>query len=652
MRKWLGTLLVILIVTLIFPYYLSIIDVTAKEKVNQQTRILSDLTEHTAIVISSDQEFEDQADIESWQGNGSESNPYIIENYNLTINGTAITIIDTSVYFVIQTCLIVCTNSTFTSLDYYNNFCMVWGNVTNGAVIDCEIYSVRNGLGMQDVNESRIDGCTFGLEMTNFRHAIDLTNTDYCEITDNTINTVGPVDRAISLDNVHHIVITLNQLMGYGYGVYGDSSNYCTLETNNFVNCMNAAVELNGNHTVVINNTGDGGAYGLRFSDCVNITAQDNSLASGGIGLEGEKIEYWISHTIQDNQVNGRPILYLPGANYQTINVSSFAEVILTNCVGCTFYGGSFTDSTYGFLGGFLTDCSFENNTGDNNKAFFISLTNSEGCNFTNNEAGQSINAAIILIYSTGCTVVGNTAIHSGIVFYNSQDCIVDSNIVKRSSTGIWLGYSDFCNITRNHIEDNGGGVYLWDSHNNTLKDNNVFLNNAYGFSIDYSRSNHLTGNRIHDNNNVGIDFGSSSSNNTIINNTIWNNAGHNAVDDGSSNQWDDGVAFGNMWGDFDGIGYYYIPGTAGAVDHYPLEAPEISTTTSSTSLVTTSTTNTVSTTSSPSTTSTTSTTPTEPTTPPSYPYELIFIIVTIAAIALIGIIGLFAFKVIRNRRG
>jgi hypothetical protein len=48
-----------------------------------------------------------------------------------------------------------------------------------------------------------------------------------------------------------------------------------------------------------------------------------------------------------------------------------------------------------------------------------------------------------------------------------------------------------------------------------------------------------------------------------------WNTA-NNAQDDGSGHMWDDGVSQGNAWSDYDEVGDYSIPGSAGSVDSYP----------------------------------------------------------------------------------
>ena len=70
---------------------------------------------------------------------------------------------------------------------------------------------------------------------------------------------------------------------------------------------------------------------------------------------------------------------------------------------------------------------------------------------------------------------------------------------------------------------------------------------------------------------NAGVGIGLVGSEKSLIhNNRIGWNSGGNARDDGSDNQWDDGVGAGNYWSDYDGYGEYEITGEAGSKDRYP----------------------------------------------------------------------------------
>lgn len=92
-------------------------------------------------------------------------------------------------------------------------------------------------------------------------------------------------------------------------------------------------------------------------------------------------------------------------------------------------------------------------------------------------------------------------------------------------------------------------GIYLAESLDCTITDNVAFGNDMAQICIDENS---------HDN--------------RIYGNHITATAGNTARDNGFDNHWDDGISHGNWWSDWTGTsGFYYIPGTANSVDHYPM---------------------------------------------------------------------------------
>ena len=109
--------------------------------------------------------------------------------------------------------------------------------------------------------------------------------------------------------------------------------------------------------------------------------------------------------------------------------------------------------------------------------------------------------------------------------------------------------------------------------------ENSTFINNTLtqgfenGLILSGVWDSQFIGNEIYWNNDTGIyiEFAQDC---IFVNNSLGGN-GDNAYDDGTSNQWDDGVAFGNLWSDHKGTGTYTVPGSAGSVDNYPRQLPD-----------------------------------------------------------------------------
>ncbi|MHC1583843.1 MAG: NosD domain-containing protein [Methanosarcinales archaeon] len=95
-----------------------------------------------------------------------------------------------------------------------------------------------------------------------------------------------------------------------------------------------------------------------------------------------------------------------------------------------------------------------------------------------------------------------------------------------RKKAGIYLKYSDFCNISNNRVTSNYYGIHLYKSSNNNIMNNTAIWNDWGIYLKEYSSNNNLTNNIASANDDNGISVGKSS-NNIITNNTAWSNDGY-----------------------------------------------------------------------------------------------------------------------------
>ena len=163
---------------------------------------------------------------------------------------------------------------------------------------------------------------------------------------------------------------------------------------------------------------------------------------------------------------------------------------------------------------------------------------------------------------------------------HNSDSCI----IILHSNVFFIIRNCTLYNSTYNN--GNGAGIRLYDVNNSQIINNNLFFNNGNGIGLHDGNNNSFIGNTVNSNN-VGLANTGKSANNLFYNNDFTNLGGINAIDNGTTNMWDDGFT-GNSWDDYsgkdandDGIGDtpYTIPGTAGSQDNFPIwwDAPVIS---------------------------------------------------------------------------
>ncbi|MHA1516811.1 MAG: right-handed parallel beta-helix repeat-containing protein [Candidatus Heimdallarchaeaceae archaeon] len=191
---------------------LSLLSITALVNSNSDTssgRKLSDLVTSEQIKILSDQDFIDLG----FSGTGSESDPYLIENLEITGDSYAdnIEIKDTTKFFVIQKCYLTSGYQAISIIDAASGTVQVINNI-------CEENSL-NGLWLENTNDAYIANNEM---ITNAVGGIRLENCSSILITENTINDITPLGAiGVLVFNSDDITITWNIMINQFYSGIG-----------------------------------------------------------------------------------------------------------------------------------------------------------------------------------------------------------------------------------------------------------------------------------------------------------------------------------------------------------------------------------------------------------------------------------------------
>ncbi|MFW9812395.1 MAG: nitrous oxide reductase family maturation protein NosD [Candidatus Thorarchaeota archaeon] len=180
-----------------------------------------------------------------------------------------------------------------------------------------------------------------------------------------------------------------------------------------------------------------------------------------------------------------------------------------------------------------------------------LTIYSSENSHAYNNSAVANSARGFSLAFSEFCTLQANNA---------------TSNI----EDGFYVRISDSCNLTDNYARDNDEGYELQESSNIRLESNQAKENSGTGIALDDSHNCLFFQNNLSQNSGAGVQLFGGSSNNHLVLNRIEVNSLGNGFDYVGTNHWDDGVEFGNYWGDYDGSGVYNLDGTGNADDNYP----------------------------------------------------------------------------------
>jgi len=206
--------------------------------------------------------------------------------------------------------------------------------------------------------------------------------------------------------------------------------------------------------------------------------SHNNTITGNTFVNDGLFIRDHYQNTVEDNTVNGKPLVYLEDAS--DIEVIDAGQVILVNCSNI-LVGNLELSNTHGG----------------------VELWETDDCIISNNTISNNNYVGILLDHSSNNTITGNNVSNNNVGIYSTNSCYNNT-------------------ITCNTICSNNFGIDLYSSSNNTLT-SNIASNNVYGIILSSSGNNTLTGNTIGNNEYIGIDLRDSSNNKIYLNNFIDN---------------------------------------------------------------------------------------------------------------------------------
>lgn len=448
----------------------------------------------------------------------------------------------------------------------------IHNNTLSGNMIGIYLWNSNNN-NIYDNNAS--NNFFTGIKLYGFH-----SKSDNNVITNNYVN--GNGNDGIWLDyNCHNNTISHNIAWnnpGSGISLTHDNSFNFIKDNKLCENNYGIALGNSFNNTILRNNASSNTWFGIDLYQSENNTVLENIvLDNGNMGIELYESNYnQVSGTVSIGNVHG---LYLYESEHNVVLDNNITEnthdgihltlsnnnTIITNYLIHNGISGAFV--------GIFLDVSHQNEISENiikentDTGIFVALSDFNA--FIGNIVSENLEDGIYLSQSNNNSVAENT------INFNQR-------------FGLFLeAYSDFNNISWNHIEGNARGIEIFlNSDNNLIYENDVLNSDQEGFYMIDCVGNRLIRNVIVNNSADGIYL--SNCNDTVIHHNFFIGNLPNALDNGVNNHWSLGTS-GNYWDDYsgvdadkDGIGDnpYLISGTAGAQDDYPIyddRAPLIS---------------------------------------------------------------------------
>ncbi|TFF85845.1 MAG: hypothetical protein EU551_03150, partial [Promethearchaeota archaeon] len=422
-----------------------------------------------------------------FSGNGSETSPWIIENWYINAyGGNGIYISDTTDYFIAQ-------NNTI----YDGDIGIYLNNVINGRIINNTARFNRIGINLTNSNGNFLINNTIhnSTNPSGYVIGIGLSNSDNNWFADNDI--YGSDGGAV--------------YGGVGFWFYGSESN--TLFNNHIHHNFGAGVIFEQNshfnnltENEINNNTGTGSIsyhdMGIVF---FNGGGRDNYLIKNDIyghiqcGIYSSHTgvpNFFYNNTIHDNDV-GMDMVVSSATGWQ-FNYNKFYNNYEAGDLwlgSASFYKNEVWNNTNGLDFRGAGGTTLRNNTFWNNTNYGLNA-GANDMKLYDNVAYDNGNG----IYCQDWRVIaeGNRAYNnSNIGFIVNYDSQFTDNIAIGNGIGVYMGGDMHQTVDSNTILDNGIGIYCINDVNATITNNDILNNTEYGIHCENSNHTTITWNTI-----------------------------------------------------------------------------------------------------------------------------------------------------------
>ncbi len=323
-----------------------------KSAKNGRSSLKSSFTVINSINIQNDSDFQRLAAMHGWPGNGSETNPYVIEN--VEINGSIftnddykdyglITINNTRVYFIIRNCFL-------RDFNFQRGAGILLQNATNGQVYNCEITNIAGtyGSGIRTFNVTNMSFYNNTIH-GNAETAFDIQSfSQLVTVENNTIynNGIGVQVGGFS----SNIIVSGNVIHNttYQYGIALFSTDAVTVANNEVTNSYLEGIALDhANNSIISGNmvSNSGFAIGSDYSgiwvrySSYNVIKDNFIFNNTGYGILLESV---FDHRIEGNAIHANAnsgISVGTGSLYATNPPSTWTNITGNVITGHPLYG-------------------------------------------------------------------------------------------------------------------------------------------------------------------------------------------------------------------------------------------------------------------------------------------------------------------------
>ncbi len=429
------------------------------------------LKQHSPIVIWGDEDFENY----KFPGRGTKSNPYLIQNLNITSDiHELIFVTNTTKHFIIQNCYLKGLPTEIVSSGI-----VIENTADNTVKISENTIEIPyaspfwGGRGIRVENSSNIlinnnkiisPSVSFYHNLDNF-YSIIVRDSLGAKIENNEITDL------ICLNSP--LLSLIENYASHSIRIWDSES---SMIINNIVENEGYFVDNSENSTIVGNIITDSGEIiliDIRYS-----TVTNNQIINGGFKIADTNL------TVENNFVNNKELGFFANQIDMTLISNQFGQIILINCTSSTIKNQEITNTTNAIDILTSTNITIEENILENN-VNGISIFNSNSSNIVNNTCIDN-SAGIGSVESTTLKILSNDLIDNsnGIHIFNSSLTDISNNTCINNGDGILTVYSTNLNILSNENYYNYYGISIHSLDSSTIINNTCNYNIREGLWI------------------------------------------------------------------------------------------------------------------------------------------------------------------------
>ncbi len=201
----------------------------------------------------------------------------------------------------------------------------------------------------------------------------------------------------------------------------------------------------------------------------------------------GEDIEYFTTHTIENNIVNDRPLRYLMGLE-DTVYSEPSGQIIAVECSNVVFQDIDVSRASIGLQFFYCDGIRINRVIADDSGVFGIYAAKSKNCFIENVRANRSAHAidARDVHHSVIANCIANDC-GQGIFLSWSQNCLVTDSEMINCGTGFFSASGNNNHVNNCLISGNELGMYIQHEPVFTLTHSEIEKNTACGARVTYS---------------------------------------------------------------------------------------------------------------------------------------------------------------------